>query len=187
MTGRHYLLIGIAVVALTSCGTSRNVAVYEGNDDVVNLGFDSVSKKQNTYSVSSMKPDEKSMSGYSDIFEYMRGRVAGVQIGSAGPGQIPKITIRGENSINANREPLFIVDGMEVKDVMSVSPNDVYSIDVLKDGSAAMYGMRGAGGVILIKTKTAVEQQRAEQAQRKAELEAAKAARKAAKAAEKKN
>ena len=63
-----------------------------------------------------------------------------------------KILIRGVNSINSSSDPLILVDGVEMSDISSLNPADVKSVDVIKDGSSAIYGMRGANGVILITT-----------------------------------
>ena len=99
----------------------------------------------------------------------------GVQIG---PGNT--ITIRGINSINSSTEPLILLDGVEISSLDDVNPYDVYSVDVLKDASSSIYGLRGANGVILITTKGA---QQAKQDAAKAKKDA-KAARKSSRKAE---
>ncbi|MBO4535804.1 MAG: TonB-dependent receptor plug domain-containing protein [Bacteroidales bacterium] len=169
----------IALPVLSACGSAHTVTVPEG-DQGVEMGYGKIDKDNLTYSVSSLKPEENEISSYSNMYDYLRGRVPGV---SVGPNN--KIQIRGNNSINAGTEPLIIVDGTE-SDLDAINPRDVYSVDVLKDGSSSIYGVRGACGVIIITTKSAqyVNAQRAKA--KKEEKERAKAERKAAREAKKK-
>ena len=125
------LFIVIALLAC-SCGSSRGVA--------------SSSNDRNTYSHS--KVNMENAGTYKDIYEYLQGKVPGVQIVGT------SIRIRGINS-NNNTDALIILDGMEASDVSDVNPADVASVEVLKDSEATLYGMRGANGVVIIKTKTA--------------------------------
>ena len=115
---------------------------------------------------------------YNDIFEMIRGRVPGVTVGQASAGQMPSIVIRGVGTNSGQTQPLFVVDGVQTDNIASINPDDVAEIDIIKDGTSAIYGMQGANGVIIITTKTA-------QLQAEAQAKAAKAAR-AAKKAEKK-
>lgn len=115
---------------------------------------------------------------YSDIFEYIRGRVPGVQVGQAGPGEMPRIIIRGVGTNSDQTQPLFIVDGLQVESIASIDPNNVYQIDIIKDGTSSIYGMQGANGVIMITTKSAVHAQEAEAAAKKAAKQAKREARK---------
>ena len=114
---------------------------------------------------------------YNDIFEMIRGKVPGVTVGQAGAGQMPSIIIRGVGTNSGQTQPLFIVDGIQTDNIASINPDDVDEIDIIKDGTSAIYGMQGANGVIIITTKTAARQAAAEQQARKA----AKAAKKAEK------
>ena len=174
-----FFLALVALPFLSACGSSHHVATAEG-DTAVEMGYGTVSKDDLTYSVSSLKPEENEISSYSNMYDYLRGRVPGVMVS---PNN--KIQIRGNNSINASTEPLIIVDGTE-SDLDAINPRDVYSVDVLKDGSASIYGVRGACGVIIITTKSAqyVNEQRAKA--KKEEKARAKAERKAAREAKKK-
>ena len=174
-----FILALIALPLLSACGSAHTVAAPEG-DNSVEMGYGSVNKDDLTYSVSSLKPEENEISTYSNMYDYLRGRVPGV---SVCPNNT--IQIRGNNSINASTEPLIIVDGTE-SDLSSINPRDVYSVDVLKDGSSSIYGVRGACGVIIITTKSAqyVNEQKAKA--KKEEKERAKAERKAARDAKKK-
>ena len=115
---------------------------------------------------------------YGDIFEYIRGKVPGVQVGQAGPGQMPSIVIRGIGTNTEHTQPLFIVDGLQVESNASIDPNNIYQIDIIKDGTSSIYGMQGANGVIMVTTKSAVHAQEAEAAAKKAAWQAKKEAKK---------
>lgn len=119
---------------------------------------------------------------YSDIFEYIRGRVPGVQVGQAGPGQTPSIVIRGVGTNSEHTQPLFIVDGLQVDNIASIDPNNVYQIDIIKDGTSSIYGMQGANGVIMVTTKSAVHAQEMEAAAKKAAKQAKRESKKKNKA-----
>lgn len=122
----------IALLAC-SCGSGRQV---------------STSNDKNTYSSTKIQVD-KSAIAYRDIYEYLQGKVPGVQIVGT------SIRIRGLSTPTGNPDALIILDGMEVTDVSDVSPSDIASVEVLKDSEATLYGMRGANGVVIIKTKKA--------------------------------
>lgn len=129
-------------------------------DTQVNIGYGEADKRDISYSISSIKPDENEF--YTSIYEYIRGRVPGVEVRDD-----KSIYIRGHNSINASMQPLILVDGTEITDLSIINPNDVYSIDVLKDSSSAIYGMKGANGVILITTKAGHQAKKEHQSSRK--------------------
>ena len=133
------------VLMAAGCGTTVRVPA---EDAEVNMGYSTVKQKGLTYSVSNVGVKENEASAYRDIYEYLQGRVAGVQV-----TQDKRIIIRGVNSINAGGDPLILVDGVETPDISDLNIHDIKSIDVLKDGSAAIYGLRGANGVLLITTK----------------------------------
>ena len=120
-------------------------------DDSVYVGYGYVKKKNLTTSVSKVEVTDIQIKGYTSIGDYLKGRVAGLQAMKVGNGY--KYLIRGISSLNAPTDPLFIVDGVEVSDIDFVSPNDVATVEVLKDASASIYGNRGACGVIIITTK----------------------------------
>lgn len=148
------LTILSAIAVLCSCGStrmpSRNV-----NDEVVDLGYFRESKRNSTSATSRIDMENDINPGYNNMYEYLQGRVAGVVVnGDATSGEC-SITIRGVKSIIMDSEPLILLDGQEISDLMSVSPDTVASVEVLKDaGSTAIYGSRGANGVILIRTKS---------------------------------
>ena len=187
MDMRNFLILALAAAVLCACGSSSKVTnVYKADDyksdaGSINVGYGTVDKSELTYSVNQLDIDEKDIVSYTDIWEYMRGRVPGVTIGPAEAGQTPSITIRGINSINLSTQPLIMVDGVETDDISFLNPNDVGSVSVLKDASASIYGTRGANGVILITTKSAADRDKAEAEAKKAAREAAKAERQARK------
>ena len=141
---------------LSSCAAFRKAQLpAESNEnEELNIGYGTVSRKNNTYSVDKVTVNQNEIGSYNNIYDYLRGRVAGVQIGPANGHGEPSVTIRGINSINSGTNPLYVVDGVTVDSIMWVNPNDVQSVDVLKDASASIYGVRGANGVIVITTKT---------------------------------
>lgn len=120
-------------------------------DDSVNIGYGYVKKKNLTGSVSKVDIDEAQMAGYVNIGEYLRGRVPGLQVMKVGGTY--KYLIRGISSINSPTDPLFVVDGVEMMSIDHLNPNEIRTVEVLKDASASIYGNRGACGVIIITTK----------------------------------
>lgn len=112
------------------------------------IGYGYVSEEEKTSSVAGFNNDKSSFSRYSDMFELIRGRFAGVQVINE------EIIIRGTKSINSSNAALIVVDGViSDPDILkTLSPIEVKSIDVIKDGSSAVYGSRGANGVVLIET-----------------------------------
>lgn len=128
-----------------------------GMEEVVVIGYGTVKKRDLTGAVASVKSDELKMSPVSNAVEAMQGRVAGLDIvrnsGQAGSGS--SILLRGNRSLTASSEPLYIIDGI-AGSITNLNPNDIASIDVLKDASStAIYGSAGANGVIMITTKQA--------------------------------
>lgn len=140
------LLIPLAILSV-SCGSSSKV-VNSDPDEFVEMGYGKISKNANTYSVADVKTKSTDTATYNTIFDYLRGRVAGVDVRPDNT-----IVIRGVNTINSSIDPLFIVDGVEVADISHIPPQEVKSITVLKDASASIYGSRGGNGVILIELK----------------------------------
>lgn len=125
-------------------------------DEVVAVGYGTVKKRDLTGSVSSVKSDEITKTTSSNAMQAMQARVPGLDIqqsnGQAGAGI--NINLRGNRSISASNSPLILVDGIEYGSVLDVNPSDIESMEVLKDASStAIYGTRGANGVIIITTK----------------------------------
>ncbi|WP_327138713.1 TonB-dependent receptor [Niabella yanshanensis] len=126
-------------------------------DEVVIIGYDAVKKKDLTGAVGSVNPKELTDAPTANFDQALAGRIAGVDVTSndGTPGDDLNIVIRGGNSITGSNAPLFVVDGIPLPDfnVSSINTRDIKSFDILKDASAtAIYGSRGANGVILITT-----------------------------------
>lgn len=129
-------------------------------DDVVVVGYGVQRKSDLTGAISSVKEEELQRVSNGNVEQILQGRVAGVQVtpSSGEPGRGAVIRIRGTGTLN-NASPLFVVDGMLLNDINFLNPNDIESIEVLKDASAtAIYGSRGANGVIIVTTKKGRDQ-----------------------------
>ncbi len=129
-------------------------------DEVVVIGYGTAKRKDLTGSVSSVNAATISAIPVSSAVEAITGKLAGVQITSTegSPDAEMKIRVRGGGSITGSNTPLMIVDGFPVESISDIPPSDIESIDVLKDGSStAIYGSRGANGVILVTTKSGKE------------------------------
>lgn len=127
-------------------------------NEVVVVGYGQVNKIDLTGSVSQVKLQDMEKAPVGSFEQALQGRVAGVAISSTDgqPGEGLNIVIRGGNSITQSNSPLYVIDGFPVEDFGSgaINPDDIESINILKDASAtAIYGARGANGVILIETK----------------------------------
>lgn len=124
-------------------------------DDLVVIGYGTVKKRDVTGSVASIKGDALSKQPVGDAGQALQGRISGVSVTSqsGSPGSAPTIRIRGIGTVNSS-DPLYVVDGIPVNSIGYLNPNDIASMEVLKDASSsAIYGSRGANGVILISTK----------------------------------
>ena len=140
--------VSLQTIALTK----ENTAL----DEVVVVGYGTVRKRDLTGSVVSVKGDEIAKVPSANIIESIQGKVPGVDItrssGSASSGV--SMTVRGNRSITAQNGPLFIVDGVQYSNIQDINPNDIESMEILKDASStAIYGSRGANGVVIVTTK----------------------------------
>lgn len=149
-------------------------------DEIVVVGYGAMRRSDLTGSVTSVKIDENQAAQSGSLDQLLQGHAAGVQVvsNSAGPDAGVTVTIRGASSFNANSQPLYVVDGVimnidsssnlyanagndrgideDTNGLMGISPNDIASMEILKDASAtAIYGSQGANGVVLITTKSA--------------------------------
>ena len=125
-------------------------------DEVVVIGYGTVRKKNLTGAVVSVKPDEIQKVAAGNVMEALQGKVAGVDIvrTSGLAGKTADVTVRGNRSVIAGNGPLYIVDGIQYDEYQDINSNDIESMEVLKDASStAIYGSRGANGVIIITTK----------------------------------
>ncbi|HKI89308.1 MAG TPA: SusC/RagA family TonB-linked outer membrane protein, partial [Draconibacterium sp.] len=134
-------------------------ADYIGIGEVVAIGYGTMKKSDLTGSVSSVTPEKLVDRPIDNVGQALQNKVAGVQVirqAAGDPGGRPQIRIRGTNSINTNADPLFVVDGIVgvINALQNIDPADIATMDILKDASAtAIYGTRGANGVIIITTK----------------------------------
>lgn len=141
---KKILFLSFVTTLLVACGSSSRVA-SKGDD--IQIGYGSQDRDKVTTSVSNVKVKKTDAQTYSDMYDYLRGRVAGVTVTSD-----KRIIIRGIGTNSDATDPLILVDGVETTDLSGINPADVQSVDVIKDGSSAIYGMRGANGVIIINT-----------------------------------
>jgi TonB-linked SusC/RagA family outer membrane protein len=127
-----------------------------GLEEVVAIGYGTQRKSDITGAVASVRVDDISANASRSVSSAIQGRIAGVAVESAGgaPGAGTNITIRGLSSVG-NNTPLYIVDGVFLSNMKDVSPNDIESIEILKDAAtASIYGSRAANGVVIITTKS---------------------------------
>lgn len=157
-----YSYIGSKTQEIT-LGASNNVDVTISSDistlnDVVVVGYGTVKRKDLTGAVSSIPGRDLEKIPVSSAAEAITGRLAGVQVTTTdgAPGAEIVIRVRGGGSVTQDNSPLYIVDGFPVSSINEIAPSDISTIDVLKDASStAIYGARGANGVVMITTKSA--------------------------------
>ena len=141
---KKILTLCFVTALLAGCGSSTRVYT---RGDSVDVGYGTQDRDKLTTSVSNLKVKKTDAQTYSSIYDYLRGRVPGVMVTSDN-----RIIIRGIGTNSGNTDPLILVDGVETTDLSGINPSDVESVDVIKDGSSAIYGMQGANGVVIIKT-----------------------------------
>ncbi len=142
-----------------------NVVLAEDSqtlDEVVVVGYGSLSKKELSSSIVQVDKSEFQQGAMNNPMEMLTGKVAGLNVNntaSANPNSGSSLQIRGATSITASNDPLIVIDGIAGGDIRNLSSQDIESMTVLKDAaSAAIYGTRGANGVILITTKKGVSE-----------------------------
>lgn len=151
--------IGMKPATVAIKGTKINVTLQEDTkalDEVVVIGYGTVKRKDITGSVASVGSETLANIPVASAAEAITGKLAGVQVTTTegSPDAEMKIRVRGGGSITGDNSPLFIVDGFPVESISDIPPTDIESIDVLKDASStAIYGSRGANGVIIVTTK----------------------------------
>jgi len=153
-----FSFIGIKTQEITVTDQSVINVVLEPDikmlTEVVAIGYGSVRKSDLTGSVASVKSEQLQKTPAAGIDQALQGRVAGVSVnaGSGQPGAAAEVRIRGIGTVN-NSAPIYVVDGVILDNISFLNPNDIESTEILKDASAtAIYGSRGANGVILIST-----------------------------------
>jgi len=156
--------LGYTEVTLDVASPTGNRVVLKGAETLmeevlVSIGYQQVRKSDVTGAIANVKAGELNLTS-PKLSQALVGKLAGVQVSqtSGAPYDGMKIRVRGMRSINAGSEPLYVIDGYPAGNNLNINPNDIESIDVLKDAaSAAIYGSRAAGGVVLITTKRGKE------------------------------
>ena len=151
--------VGYKPQTIKAGGGNLNVTLEEDNttlEDVVVIGYGTMKRKDLTGAVASVTGEKLAANPVSTVAEALQGQLPGVNVISQDgrPGGTMSIRVRGGGSITQSNEPLYIVDGVQVSSIDDIAADNIESIDVLKDAaSTAIYGARGANGVILITTK----------------------------------
>jgi TonB-linked SusC/RagA family outer membrane protein len=157
--------VGYRNQTIAVAGKSQlNVTLEEDRqllDEVVVVGYGVQKKSDVTGALAHLESKDLTSMPVSNALEAMQGKAAGVDItNSQRPGEVGTIVVRGQRSIDANNGPLYVVDGMTIQNggIENINPADIESIEVLKDASStAVYGSRGANGVVLVTTKKGKE------------------------------
>ncbi|WP_294324077.1 SusC/RagA family TonB-linked outer membrane protein [uncultured Chryseobacterium sp.] len=152
-TGR-VLLIGAITASPLFFAQKKDSLKGKTLDELVMVGYGTQKKSKVSGAVTEASLDKLTSRSLSGVGEVLQGKAAGVTVVNEGgdPNGTPKVNIRGLGGINGET-PLYVVDGVVFNGTPSVNPNDIQDISVLKDASAAIYGARSSGGVILITTK----------------------------------
>jgi TonB-linked SusC/RagA family outer membrane protein len=158
-----YVGFKTVTVPLSATQTTADVALESdvtALSEVVVTGYGTQQKKEITSAVASVKAENFNGGNVNNAAQLVQGKVAGLSITKPGsdPNGSYQIRVRGTSTVGANTAPLIVIDGIVGGSLDNLDPNDIASIDVLKDGSsAAIYGTRGSSGVILVTTKTGKE------------------------------
>lgn len=138
----------MTVAVICSCSSTAQVqgSRSDSGKNMVSNGYQEFDKEKSASGISRINPKENEIAGYTNIKDYIEGRVAGVYVNESG-----ELRVRGISE--SDGEPLYVVDGSTVFDIDFINPNDVRSIDVLKGADAAIYGYQGQNGVIVITLK----------------------------------
>ncbi|MBR6251363.1 MAG: TonB-dependent receptor plug domain-containing protein, partial [Bacteroidales bacterium] len=140
--------------------TTINFMLFESNtelEELVVIGYGTMKKKDVTSSITTVTAEDLNRGVYTDPGSMLQGKVAGLVVTSSGdPNGTPSITLRGSSSLRSGAmSPYYVVDGIPGVDISMVAPDDIESIDVLRDATAtAIYGSKAANGVIIITTKS---------------------------------
>jgi TonB-dependent SusC/RagA subfamily outer membrane receptor len=120
--------------------------------------------------------DPKDKTQYNTVFDLLREEPGVIVSPGGNSGEMPKILIRGISTNSEQTQPLFVVDGIITDNVTYLRPEDIYSVEVLKDGTSGIYGVQGQNGVIMFRTKSMVEAEQRAAAQAKEERRIAREA-----------
>ena len=151
--------IGFTTKELAVNSATLNVTLEEDTqalEEVVVIGYAPIERKKVLGSIASVKAESIVQASPVQAFDAVQGKLAGVQIlSNNGPGQGFDIRIRGISTFGSGTSPLYVVDGQQLDNIDNIDPNDIASLEVLKDGAtAAIYGSKAANGVVLITTKS---------------------------------
>lgn len=156
---RNLGLIAVFFFTATANSQTRDTLTREKKiDEVVLIGYGTVKKKNATSAIENVKAEVFEDRPIYNVTQALQGNAAGVNVvqNSGKPGQTLNIKIRGNNSISSGVDPLYVVDGIQTKDISGINPDDIVDITVLKDAtSAAIYGINGSSGVVIVTTKRA--------------------------------
>lgn len=124
-------------------------------NEVVMVGYGRSSRKNLSSAVTSVKPDDLNRGAITDVGQLLQGKVPGLNISASGdPNRPAAVVLRGASTLNSSQSPFYVIDGVPGADISVIAPDDIASIDVLKDAAAtAIYGNRAANGVIMVTTK----------------------------------
>ena len=151
--------LNVSVTAEKSYKLTMTPSAATQLNETVVIGYGTSTKKEITGSVTSLRSEDFDKGAFNDASALLQGKVAGLSItnpNGADPNGSMEILLRGTNTLSAGQGPLVIIDGVSGADLNSINFQEVATIDVLKDGSAAaIYGTRGTNGVIIITTKRA--------------------------------
>lgn len=127
----------------------------KGLSEVIVVGYGTTTKKGLVSSVASVKSDDLNKGAITDVGQLLQGKAAGLNITVSGdPTRKSSVILRGASTLNSSMEPFYVIDGVPGGDISLIAPDDIETIDILKDASAtSIYGNRGANGVIMISTK----------------------------------
>lgn len=159
----EFRFIGMINYELTVSSSVHDVKMessFQDLEEVVAIGYGTVKKKELTGAVAQVKSEQLTRIVTSDVSKALQGQIAGVNViaSSGAPGAQSEVLIRGLSSIGGTNSPLYVVDGVPYTGDPGLNPNEIETVDVLKDAaSCAIYGTRGAAGVILITTKQGKE------------------------------
>ncbi|MBO4827315.1 MAG: TonB-dependent receptor plug domain-containing protein, partial [Prevotella sp.] len=162
----QFSYVGYTTQTLRVSGSQMNVVLEEDNktlNEVVVVGYGTMRRKDVTSSITTVKAEDLNRGVFTDPASMLQGKVAGLVVTSSGdPNGSPSITLRGASSLRSGAmSPYYVVDGIPGVDISMVAPDDIESIDVLRDATAtAIYGSKAANGVIIITTKSGSKSER---------------------------
>ena len=155
----EFSFVGFKTVDIRVTGTTVNVTMTEETqeiEEVIVVGYGTQKKGDVTTAITSVSTKDLDERPVTSAAQAIQGKAAGVQViqPSGQPGAGLSVRIRGNTSISASNDPLYVVDGVPVQDISNIAPTDIQDMQILKDASsAAIYGSRAANGVVLITTK----------------------------------